>query len=50
MHPARLGNSWWEEWNSSSGNLQEKNCSFVCSTGKWNTTAVNYTIPDELRI
>ena len=48
MHPALLGNDWWQEWNSFE--LQQKNCSFLCSTGKWNTTAVNYTVPDEFRI
>ena len=50
MHPAQLGNCFWEEWSSKTGNLQQENCSFVSSTGKWNTTAVNYTVPDEFRV
>lgn len=50
MNPAELGNCFWEEWSSKTGNLKQENCSFLSSTGKWNTTAVNYTVPDEFRI
>ena len=50
MNPAQLGNCFWEEWSSKTGNLQQENCSFVSSTGKWNTKAMNYTVPDEFRV
>ena len=50
MNPAQLGNCFWEEWSSKSGNLQQQNCSFASSTGSWITKAINYTVPDEFRV
>jgi len=48
VHPAQLGECWWEEWDCSTGNLLQENCSFQKCPRVWKATAKCYQIPKNL--
>ena len=50
LHPGELGECWWEEWDSKTGNLHQPNCSFKRSARPWVVKAQYYQIPTEFQL